>query len=286
MQKILNYLILFSIAVFILGCAKEITTPQLNKAKTSYLQISKDPVIKQNAPLELIQAQKIYQKSNDVQSEIEANHVAYLLEKEVEIAKESAKQNRLKKEVEELKELKTKALIDAKMIELKAMKYEVDETKNQLLIAQKEAIAAKKLMQEKLKELKELHAKETNRGLVLTLGDVLFESGKTSLMPGAKRTIDKLAEFLASYPNRNVLIEGHTDNIGSEEYNIDLSLKRADAVASALIDRGIQKSRILTQGLGETYPVATNKTAEGRQKNRRVEIIVLKENVSHDSMKR
>ncbi len=287
MKNLIIFLTLFLITILINGCAKNsVTSQKLIDAQTKYLKLSKDSNVKKSASLELIEAEKIYQISKNVKDQSQADHVAYLLEKELEIIDQTIKQKELEDRLSKLKELKTKALIDAKVVELKAMQHEIDEVKNQLIIAKKEAEATKKLMQERLKKLKELHAKETNRGLVLTLSDVLFESGKSTLLPGSMRTIDKLADFLKAYPNRNVLIEGHTDNVGSEEYNIELSLKRANSVADALIERGIDKNRILTQGLGEAYPVATNKTKEGRQKNRRVEIIVLEENVSHESMKR
>ncbi len=287
MKNLIIFLTLFLITILINGCAKNsVTSQKLIDAQTKYLKLSKDSNVKKSASLELIEAEKIYQISKNVKDQSQADHVAYLLEKELEIIDQTIKQKELEDRLSKLKELKTKALIDAKVVELKAMQHEIDEVKNQLIIAKKEAEATKKLMQERLKKLKELHAKETNRGLVLTLSDVLFESGKSTLLPGSMRTIDKLTDFLKAYPNRNVLIEGHTDNVGSEEYNIELSLKRANSVADALIERGIDKNRILTQGLGEAYPVATNKTKEGRQKNRRVEIIVLEENVSHESMKR
>jgi outer membrane protein OmpA-like peptidoglycan-associated protein len=136
------------------------------------------------------------------------------------------------------------------------------------------------------KEIAELKAKQTDRGIVLTLGDILFETGKADLMPGAMFTIDKLVEFLNKYPNRNVIIEGHTDSIGSETYNLGLSQRRADAVRTALLSKGISTQRIATKGYGKKYPVASNSTPAGRQQNRRVEIIILNEGASSEHMLR
>jgi outer membrane protein OmpA-like peptidoglycan-associated protein len=122
-------------------------------------------------------------------------------------------------------------------------------------------------------ELKDLQAKQTDRGMVLTLGDVLFDTGKATLKPGAYSTIDRLAQVLNSSHNSRVVIEGHTDSVGSEEMNQSLSEERAMAVQSALLQRGVSGSQVRSLGKGETTPVAGNDTASGRQANRRVELI-------------
>jgi outer membrane protein OmpA-like peptidoglycan-associated protein len=122
-------------------------------------------------------------------------------------------------------------------------------------------------------QLKDLQAHQTERGLVLTLGDVLFDTGKARLKPGAYSTIERLAKALKEVKTRRVTIEGHTDSMGSDEYNQELSEQRALAVQSALMQRGVIGSQISTAGKGESSPVASNDTAGGRQQNRRVEVI-------------
>jgi outer membrane protein OmpA-like peptidoglycan-associated protein len=122
-------------------------------------------------------------------------------------------------------------------------------------------------------ELEALHAKQTERGMVLTLGDVMFDTGRAVVRPSALRTVERLAEFLRHESSLNVMIEGHTDSVGGDEYNLDLSQRRADAVRAALVDHGIAADRVRTHGLGESYPSASNDSAGGRQQNRRVEII-------------
>ena len=122
-------------------------------------------------------------------------------------------------------------------------------------------------------ELRELQAQQTQRGLVVTLGDVLFDTGRAELRAGALRAIDRLAAFLQSNPQRRIVIEGHTDNTGGGELNLALSERRAAAVRDALLARGIESERVIARGLGESYPLATNDTAVGRQQNRRVEIV-------------
>lgn len=123
------------------------------------------------------------------------------------------------------------------------------------------------------RELTDLKAKKTDRGLVVTLGDVLFETAKATLKPGAYTTIDRLATVLNEDRERKVLIEGHTDSVGSDEYNQGLSERRAAAVQAALFERGVATSQISTVGKGETTPVASNDDAAGRQQNRRVELV-------------
>jgi outer membrane protein OmpA-like peptidoglycan-associated protein len=115
---------------------------------------------------------------------------------------------------------------------------------------------------------------------VLTVGDVLFDAGRAELGPGAQRSIDKLAEFLKAYPKRTVLIEGHTDNTGDEDFNVKLSQQRADAVRDKLVAKGIASQRIRTKGYGPKFPVVDNNTPAGRQLNRRVEVVVLNEGAS------
>lgn len=122
-------------------------------------------------------------------------------------------------------------------------------------------------------ELADLKAKKTDRGIVLTLGDVLFETGKATLQPGAYPTIDRLASALKEVPSRTVLIEGHTDSVGSAEFNQQLSEHRAQSVQTALLERGVGSNQISVTGKGESTPVASNDNAGGRQQNRRVEMV-------------
>jgi len=124
------------------------------------------------------------------------------------------------------------------------------------------------------RQIDELQAKETDRGLVLTLGDVLFTSGKADLKTGATGNLNKLIAFLNKYPDRTVLIEGYTDSVGSEDYNHGLSERRADSVKSYLIEQGVGSLRLTSLGKGESQPVADNDSATGRQQNRRVEVVI------------
>jgi outer membrane protein OmpA-like peptidoglycan-associated protein len=123
------------------------------------------------------------------------------------------------------------------------------------------------------RELADLKGKKTERGVVVTMGDVLFDTGKATLKPGAYATVDRLATVLKEDPQRKVLIEGHTDSVGTDEYNQQLSERRASSVQAALFERGVEASQISTVGKGETTPVASNDSPVGRQQNRRVELV-------------
>jgi len=123
-------------------------------------------------------------------------------------------------------------------------------------------------------QLKEMEAKKTERGMVITLGDVLFDTNRAQLKSGGMGNVQKLADFFKQYPQRKVMIEGFTDSTGSNSSNQDLSDRRAQSVRTALLDMGVGADRIRWRGYGESYPVASNDTASGRQLNRRVEIVV------------
>jgi OmpA-OmpF porin, OOP family len=122
-------------------------------------------------------------------------------------------------------------------------------------------------------QLADLKVKKTERGLVLTLGDVLFDTNRSTLKSGAYGTLDRLAMALRENAGRKVLIEGHTDNVGSDETNQELSQRRAQSVQLALAQRGVAGDQITSVGKGENFPIASNDDANGRQANRRVELI-------------
>jgi outer membrane protein OmpA-like peptidoglycan-associated protein len=135
-------------------------------------------------------------------------------------------------------------------------------------------------------EVDALKAKPTDRGLVLTLGDVLFNTGSSTLSPGAGRNLDRLVAFLAEHPDRLVQIDGFTDSVGTDSFNLDLSQRRADAVRSDLLSRGVSSARVATQGYGKAYPVADNSESGGRQLNRRVEVVIGADNGAAISARR
>lgn len=122
--------------------------------------------------------------------------------------------------------------------------------------------------------LSNLRATQGSRGMQMTLDDVAFASGQSNLRPEARESLDKLAEFVAADPGKKILIEGHTDSTGSANANLILSQKRAEAVLETLVAMGVDPSRMTAVGVGAERPVASNDSAAGRAKNRRVDVIL------------
>lgn len=127
-------------------------------------------------------------------------------------------------------------------------------------------------------ELSEMKAQQTERGMLVTLGDVLFEFNRAEIKPTAQASLRKLADFLQKHPERRLLIEGFTDSIGSPSYNASLSLRRAESVANALVALGVAPDRIVARGYGMEYPIAENTTDTNRALNRRVEVYISESN--------
>lgn len=142
-------------------------------------------------------------------------------------------------------------------------------------LARMEADAASAAAATLRKQLENLQARETDRGMVVTLGDVLFESGQAELVPDALLNLDRVVDILDEHAGKPVRIEGHTDSRGSETFNLSLSERRAEEVRRALVNLGVSAERLTAVGLGESRPVSPNETESGRQQNRRVDIVIL-----------
>lgn len=258
--------------LLVAGCAgmpKE--NAMLNDAREAYRSASADPVVVRSAAVELKSAEQSLREADSIMSmggEVDkVEHQAYLARQRVNIALEKGLQAKADEEVVAAQRVRSDALIGART-------QEADAARKVAEARATEAEAALARARELENQLAELKAKPSDRGMVLTLGDVLFDTGKAELKAGAMRTIDQLAVFMNKHPARTVMIEGHTDSVGSAAYNRKLSEQRADSVRFALLNRGIASTRIVVRGLGLEYPVASNGTAEGRQANRRVEVII------------
>ncbi len=207
-----------------------------------------------------------------------SKHRVYMADRKVEIAMANAATRYAESQRAVLSQKRDQVRLDARTREADRAKRQAAESKLATEAARVGAAAAaadaasnKAEMQRQIDLLK---AEATDRGLVLTLGDVLFATGRSDLKSGGNGTLDKLVAFLNEYPDRNVAIEGHTDDVGSLEMNQTLSQQRADSVKNYLLQQGIQPRRLLASGMGETQPIADNLSASGRQQNRRVEVII------------
>jgi outer membrane protein OmpA-like peptidoglycan-associated protein len=159
--------------------------------------------------------------------------------------------------------------------ELEAANAYAEAQKKVADLAKQEADLAFEEIDALRRQLESLAARETVDGLVMTLGDFVFDSASANIKQTAVDNFTKVLEFIDGYPNRNIRIEGHTDSSGSDSFNLNLSQKRADAVKALLVDYGVAAARIEAIGMGESLPVADNNTESGKAKNRRVDIIIL-----------
>jgi outer membrane protein OmpA-like peptidoglycan-associated protein len=194
-------------------------------------------------------------------------------------AAEAVTAEKAKKEAEQ-----SRALAFAEAEKAERSKSEAEQARLRATAEAERAEKTKAETDQLLKEFSELKAQQTERGVVLTMGDVLFAFGKSTLLTGAIRNVEKVADFLQKNPTRNILIEGYTDSVGSDDFNLTLSRKRADAVKEQLVAKGISPDRITTKGYGKQFPVAGNDSAGGRQLNRRVEVLILNEGVTPETM--
>lgn len=228
----------------------------LESARAAYLSASANEVVVKHAAKELDDARNAIAQGDRVWKKEGksgmAKHYAYVASKKVGIAKLIAQRNEDDSRLESMN-------LERQRVQLDVRSQEVDRAKQEALALQQ--------------QLEAMQAQVTARGIVATLNDVLFDIGEATLKSSSTANMDKIASFMRSYPERQAIVEGHTDNMGNDDFNLDLSRERAFSVRTALVGRGINANRITTRNLGESVPVADNNTAQGRQQNRRVEVI-------------
>lgn len=275
MNRIIS--ILF-VTLIVVSCSSIPKNEILKDARAAYSNAKANPA---TANLEaMYDAEKALKKAESAEDADEMKHLASMSIKRSEMALAVAKRKGAESKRDNLLKQKDKVILQAREQEISAKERDL-QAKERELASKQQLLTAKQAKIQKLQsELDELKGKQTDRGLVVTLGDVLFESGKATLLSAAQKNIGKVANFLNKYPERNVLIGGHTDNRGSDKYNLGLSQRRADAVRFALIQRNVASNRIQSQGFGESQPVASNSFDGGRQQNRRVEITILNKGIA------
>lgn len=141
--------------------------------------------------------------------------------------------------------------------------------------ARREADLASQQISSLTRQLENLQLRQTESGVVVTLGDVLFASGEVELVEGGQSSLEEVVDLLQTEPDKQIRVEGHTDSRGDAEANVLLSEQRAQAVRQALINLGVAADRITALGMGEDFPIASNDDEEGRAQNRRVDVILL-----------
>ena len=273
------------------GCATT-PNPELEKAQKLYDEVQADPQVMAKAPVAFVEAEEslteLKQLVDEGGDDLAIQRLSYETQLKTKIAREKANTAIASDTIAKAEAERKQVLIDARTLEadtrakqaiearLKAEEAlrEAEQSKLSMAEAQQSAAEAQAKADELARQLAELQARPTERGMVLTMGDVLFDYDKSDVKAGGMRIISKLARFLEKYPERNIQIEGHTDSTGSDAYNLRLSERRAESVKRALMYEGIKRDRMTTVGYGEQFPIASNATSSGRQQNRRVEIII------------
>ncbi|AVF56154.1 DUF4398 and OmpA-like domain-containing protein [Pseudomonas fulva] len=249
-------LTVLALAAGLTGCASQRSTAALDQAAASFQKVKDDSDVLRSAPRDVIRAGESLSRAERLSSYMgtgaDVRHYAYLSQRYSEIASEHAKL----------------ALNQERQAKL-------DLERQRLQLALREAKLASVQQQGKWVEsqIVALASEQPDRGLVMTLGDVLFDTGSADLKNSASRTVLKLVQFLQLNPRRIVRIEGYTDSTGTPEENLKLSRDRAQAVADMLADLGIDEKRMQVEGYGDQYPVEVNASERGRAQNRRVEIV-------------
>jgi outer membrane protein OmpA-like peptidoglycan-associated protein len=259
------------------------------EARVKLTQLQSDPNLASRAAAAIKDADVAVRAAEQPEVDKElAAHRVYLADRKVDTAKALAETRFAEDERAALTAQRDSARLDARTREADAAKGQVataraegasqkvaaDQARSEADAAHVAAASSEQQATELQRQLDVLNAKPTDRGLVLTLGDVLFTTGRADLKPGATGNLNKLVAFLDKYPDRSVAIQGYTDSVGSEDSNQRLSERRADSVKSYLTGLGIGSMRLSASGKGQNDPVAGNDSAAGRQQNRRVEVII------------
>jgi outer membrane protein OmpA-like peptidoglycan-associated protein len=258
------------------GCSAPASKPEGAdnvRAKLIHLQI--DSQLTQSAPLEFNDAeQALLSAEQPRKDEVLGRHLVMVADRKVDIAEARAKSRLLVLERKQLSQQRNEAKLAARDREVNMARSDAMQSKADAEKLRMEADAERNRSQEFQQQLGILNAKATNRGMIMTLGDLSFATGKAQLQPNVLTDLDKLVVFLNKYADRSIVIEGNTDSVGSKALNLKLSQHRASAVREYLVGKGINSGRLTVVANGESNPLDTNESKLGRQHNRRVDIVI------------
>jgi outer membrane protein OmpA-like peptidoglycan-associated protein len=253
------------------ACATTPTvSPEVNEAKAKVDALGQQPLAAQAANEDLVAARSALSQAQQAQTKREDSeivaHLAYLASRRADIGLERVQEAEARARIEKAEAKRNAVVLEARAAQTKSAQAEAQASRES-------AVQAHAELEDLQRQYDALAAKPTDRGMVLTLGDVLFDTAQATLKPGAATTMERVAAFLKEHAGTRVRIEGHTDSVGSEAYNQDLSRRRAQAVADSLTSLGVASARIDVVPRGEGFPVVGNGTSAGRQQNRRVEVV-------------
>jgi outer membrane protein OmpA-like peptidoglycan-associated protein len=279
-------------AVFLAACSTTpTTTSTLDQARSDFVMANNTPQISTFAPLEFKQASDALNEANAAAAKNDSlekiDRLAYIAKQKIATAMEVARAKSAEAKIAGAGRQRDALRLEARTNEADRARAEADAAKADAAAAQaaaanatERAANAEGRNAQLEAALNDLHAKQTERGMVITIGDVLFGTDQANLTPDGMATVRKLAVVMQQNPNRTVLVEGFTDSTGTVAHNQELSERRASSVASTLTSMGVARERVAMRGYGPSYPVAANDTANNRQMNRRVEIVLSNEGVA------
>jgi len=293
-------ILLASAVVLLSACASNPkSTSLLDQVRIDYAQAQSNPKVATYAALEMQSATEALAKANAAAKERESletvDKLAYLAKQKIALATEVASRKSSESDIASAAVVRDQVRLDQRTLQADQARVKAEDAERsaqaarnaqamatqQKELAQSNAAEAQRLTAEANArnaaleaQLADLSARKTERGLVVTLGDVLFGTDMARLNPDGMRMAQRLATILLQNQNRTVLIEGFTDSTGTAQHNQVLSERRASAVHDVLLDLGVAGQRVAVRGYGESNPVAANDTALNRQLNRRVEIIL------------
>lgn len=258
------------------ACSSSPKTPsEVTEVRNKLMRLQADSQLASRAPVALKAAEEAVQAAEKVpKDKTLAHHLVWVADHKIDIASAQAQTRLLEDQRKGLSEARETARLDSRTLEADIARGDANAARSEADRLKQEADLARQQADDLQRQIAELNAKATDRGLVVTLGDLLFETGKAELKGGAASNLSKLSAFLNKYPDRTVIIEGHTDSVGSDDSNQSLSQRRANSVQQFLLAQGIASNRLSAAGKGENFPVASNDSNSGRQMNRRVEVII------------
>jgi len=286
MKKMHTIPALFAAAVLVAACSSTpTTTSRLDEARADYISAQNNPAVAANAPLEFKAASEALDKANAAAAQRESldtiDQLAYVAKQKIATAREVAKAKSAEAAAADTARQRDQLQLAERTQEANQARMSADQAKAQADAARAQAEAATNTANAVTarnaaleQQLADLNAKQTDRGIVITFSDVLFNVDRAELSADGMRVAQKLADILAQDPQGVVMVEGFTDSTGSPSHNLELSQRRAESVRNALMGMGVSSNRVATRGYGAAYPVASNDNAGNRQLNRRVEIVL------------
>lgn len=269
----------FAVAVAMAACSTAPTqTSLLDQARGDFMAAQNNPAVAANAPLEFKSAADALDRANVAavhgDSAADVDKLAYIAKQRIATAQEVARAKQAEQSIADAERQRDQVRLQQRTAEAQQARSVADQAKAQAASAAQQARAEQARATALAAQLSELQAKQTERGMVITFSDVLFNTDQAELSAEGLRVAQKLADLLNQDPQGIVLVEGFTDSTGTPAHNLELSQRRAESVRTALIGMGISDRRITTRGYGQAYPVASNDSAGNRQLNRRVEIVL------------